>query len=463
MAGMSRRRYLGGLAATSGGLLAAACDLGIELPGVTQSKPAVAIRVLTFPVTEQETIWQEIGARFAEGHPRLTLMQQGFPLPSALVAPHEWINELAASGDLFDVIEFGPLVTAQLAGQDLLLDLTHYIKRDGYDLSDYWPGVVAAVRWQGALLALPTEATPNVLYSNPALFAQVDLVVPAAAWTWEQLLAAARKLTDRAAAEPVFGLALSYPHAYQVVLPWLWSNGGAMLSADLSRSLVAQPEAQAALQWLVDLTLVHEVSPTPPPPPPPAPSGEGPVVRRVEEIVPSGPELFAEGRVAMLYHSWQRPERFTGRYGRALRFTPTVAEPPRGSVEPVSLLQQSGYQIGKATEAPDAAWTFLAWWTGPAAQRWYRTNSSRSTRADPPARRSLATELVDRYGAATVAALGYARHVPLHPRILELLQAYGQGLASIWTGEQAVEAATAGVSRRQNTILEAWRKQQGAP
>ncbi len=236
-----------------------------------------------------------------------------------------------------------------------------------------------------------------------------------------------------------------------------------MLSADLSRSLVAQPEAQAALQWLVDLTLVHEVSPTPPPPPPPAPSGEGPVVRRVEEIVPSGPELFAEGRVAMLYHSWQRPERFTGRYGRALRFTPTVAEPPRGSVEPVSLLQQSGYQIGKATEAPDAAWTFLAWWTGPAAQRWYRTGSSWSTRADPPARRSLATELVDRYGAATVAALGYARHVLLHPRILELLQAYGQGLASIWTGEQTVEAATAGVSRRQNTILEAWRKQQGAP
>ena len=463
MASLSRRRYLGGLAATTGGLLAAACDLGVELPSVTRSKPAVAVRLLTFPVAEQETIWQEIGARFAEEHPHLSLMQQGFPLPSGPLAPHEWVNELAASGDLFDVIEFGPLVTAHLAGQDVLLDLQHYTRRDGYDLSDYWPGAVAAVRWQGQLLALPTAATPAVLYCNAALLAQAGLVVPKAAWTWEQLLTAARKLTDRSAAEPVFGLALASPHAYWDTLPWLWGNGGAMLSADLSRSLVAQPEAQAALQWLVDLTLVHEVSPSAPPPPPVL-SGEGPVVRRVAEIVPSGPELFAEDRVGMLYHQWQRPERFTGRYGRALRFTPALAEPPRGSVGPVSILQQSGYQIGKATEAPDAAWTFLAWWAGPAAQRWYRTGSSWRERAGPPARRSLATELVDQYGAATVAALSYVRHVPPHPRILELLQAYSQGLASIWTGEQTVATATAGVARRQNMILEEWRqKQQGTP
>lgn len=462
MASLSRRQYLGGLTAASGGLVAAACDLGVELPGVTRSKPAVAIRVLTFPVTDQETIWQEIGARFAAEHPHLTLMQQGFSLPSAPVAPHEWINKLAASGDLFDVIEFGPLVTAQLAGQDVLLDLQHYIKRDDYDLSDYWPGAMGAVRWQGTLLALPTAATPDVLYCNAVLLAQAGLTVPKAAWTWEQLLAAARKLTDRAAAEPVFGLALSSPHVYQGTLPWLWGNGGAMLSADLSRSLVAQPEAQAALQWLVDLTLVHGVSPIPSPPPP-APSGAGPVVRRVEEIVPSGPELFAEGRAGMLYHSWLRPERFIGRYGRALRFTPALAEPPRGPVGPVSLLSQSGYQIGKATEIPDAAWTFLAWWAGPAAQRWYRTTSSWSARAGPPARRSLASEFADRYGATTVAALSYARHVPPHPRILELLQAYSQGLASIWTGEQTVEAATAAVSRRQNMILEAWQQKQGTP
>ena len=108
MAGLSRRQCLGGMAAASGGLLAAACDLSLELPGFTQSKPAVAIRVLTFPVADQETIWQEVGARFAAEHPPLTVMQQGFPMPSAPVAPHEWVNELAASGDLFDVIEVRP-------------------------------------------------------------------------------------------------------------------------------------------------------------------------------------------------------------------------------------------------------------------------------------------------------------------------------------------------------------------
>ena len=40
-------------------------------------------------------------------------------------------------------------------------------------------------------------------------------------------------------------------------LPWLWANGGAMLNADRSESLVARPEAQQALQWLSDLTLTQ--------------------------------------------------------------------------------------------------------------------------------------------------------------------------------------------------------------
>ena len=128
-------------------------------------------------------------------------------------------------------------------------------------------------------------------------------------------------------------------------------------------------------------------------------------------------------------------------------------EPPRGPVQPASSTVLDGYHIARATEAPDEAWNFLAWWTGRAAQHWYRTSSSWSTRADPPARRSLASEFADRYGAAALAALGYARHVPLHPQLSDLLHVYDEGLQPVWRGEQSVATATAEVAGRQNELL----------
>ena len=76
----------------------------------------------------------------------------------------------------------------------------------------------------------------------------------------------------------------------------------------------------------------------------------------------------------------------------------------------------------------------------------------------PPARRLLASEFVDWYGAATLAALACARPLPLHPESNELLKAYDQGLVPVWKGEQTVAEATAAIASEQNTILENWRR-----
>ena len=86
----------------------------------------------------------------------------------------------------------------------------------------------------------------------------------------------------------------------------------------------------------------------------------------------------------------------------------------------------------------------------------------------PLARRSLAGEFVDRYGAVTLAALAYARPLPLHPKWYDLVKAYDQGLVPVWKGERSVAEATAAIASEQNAILEEWRrkqqqKQQGTP
>ena len=320
MSGMSRRRYFGGIAAVTGGLLAAACDPGVGPTVTTQSsKPAVTIRVLTTldAVPEAlDVIWKEIGTRFAEEQPHLTLERHDFGVlgtPWDQRPLHELIRELVAAGELADVFQTIATLTGLYFTEGALLGLSHYAKRDGYDLTDYWPAVLTAARWQGELLALPIEISPQLLYCNAELFAQAGVTVPDQAWSWEDFLAAAQKLTDRAAPAPVYGFTPSSAFDYVDTLPWLWGNGGAMFSADLRQSLVAQPEAQAALQWFADLGLAHHVTPR-------ADTLDG-----TERL-----SLFVAGQAAMFSFSWAPPGEITDIRLQAPRFRYVAVEPPRG-------------------------------------------------------------------------------------------------------------------------------------
>ena len=309
------------------------------------------------------------------------------------------------------------------------------------------------MQWQRKLYGLHTEVRPTMLWLNEALFAQAGLVIPTTAWTWPQFRDAVRQLTDRQQPEPIFGFALDVQVFF--TLPWIWANGGAMLSADRSESLVARPEAQQALQWLSDLTLTQAFT-----------LWEADY-RRTNDI--DVVELFLDGRVALLYGPWISERFFTEAFGRAPQFSLATVEPPRGPVRSVSFLGQflGAYHLSKTARVPDDAWRFLRWWTSAATQRQFQAEQQNGL-VFPPARRSLAGEFVDRYGAATIAALAYARPLPLHPKWYDLVKAYDQGLVPVWKGEQSVAEATAAIAGEQNAILAEWRrkqqqKQQGTP
>ena len=197
-----------------------------------------------------------------------------------------------------------PYFTSHLFVGDAAVDLLPFLRSDKYDLSDYWPGAIEAMQWQRKLYGLHTEVRPTLLYCNETLFAQAGLGVPTTAWTWPQLRAATKRLTDRQRPKPVYGFGLDVQVFF--TLPWVWGNGGAMLSADRSESLVARPESQEALQWLRDLSLTQAFG-----------LWEADFSRANDiDVV----ELFLEGRVAMSYGLWINESAFTQLLGRALQF-----------------------------------------------------------------------------------------------------------------------------------------------
>ena len=470
---MSRRRFLRGTAAAMGSLLAAACDLRlpstapVEAPGAAtavpprpqggvpaRANPPRTIQVLTWadwPEVHSDVL-DLLAEEFSSRHPQLTVDWQPFPLAHDPDSPGfgQQIAQLHSAGLLFDVIHLFPALANHLFIGDAAVDLHPFIRSDKYDLSDYWPGAIEAMQWQRKLYGLHTEVRPNVILLNESLFAQAGLGVPTTAWVWTQFLAAAKQLTDRRQSQPSFGFALAV-QLHPVTLPWVWANGGAMLNADRSESLVAQPAAQEALQWLRDLALSHEVAPR---------EADS---RQADAL--GAWHLFLDGRVAMLYGLWISERALTQVLGRAPQFSSTLVEPPRGPVQSGSFLgSPSGtYHLSRTARLPDDAWHFLRWWTSAETQRRFQAEQQNGF-VFPPARRSLAGEFVDRYGAATLAALAYARPLPVHPKWYDLVQAYDRGLVPVWQGEQSVAAATAAIASEQNAILAEWRlKQQGTP
>ena len=473
MSRVARRSYLTGSAALLGGILAAACDRSEARrrpPDVAGSStptphlqpgrpivPAPAKGTVTLPILVQlewisahRDILRDLAIRFTDQHPHLRIKWQQRPWRTvANGLERERGVRMAAAGQLGAVIADHTAIIAVLVAARALLGLNRLIARDRYPLADYWPAAVQALQWQGDHFGLQTAVVPTVLYYNPVLVTAAGVTVPTQPWTWTQFLAAAQQLTAR----PVFGFALS-EHRAADILPWLWSYGGRMVNADFRASMIAQPEALDALQWLLDLTFVHRVSP------------------QAADLQRAGTQsslalLMQRRQLGMLYGTWHSKSLLAKWYGQAPY---AVAEPPTGPQQAATSLGEGqsfslqSFSIVKDSGNDDGAWTFLSWWTSRDTQQVFHASRSGEAYAGVPARRSLVDEQPTRYAAGTVAALASARAAPLHPTWRELVRALDAGLAPLWDGQQDVAAAMAAVAQRQNAILDRWWQQQrGSP
>ena len=461
MASVSRRQCLTATASLVGGLLAAACDIGgSQTPQEGESspptprplpKPAEAPAATKQSVTLQvftglglsamhQGFWHRGGPKdaFESKHPHIKVEWQRLSRTPAGKPPSEAFSALIASDDPIDVVQFPSGWTGLAVAQGGLLALDQLIARDHYDLTDYWPGLLAASRWRGALYALATNAVPFPLLCNATLFADAGLTVPPGGWSWEQFLAAARTL----AIPPVYGFVFPFNSHLPLTLSWIRGNGGDMLSDDLGRSLVNRAAAQEAVQWLADLVHIHTVTQT---------ADEAASGRQINA-------LWKAGRVAMVHQGWL-PE--ASRRRSAPTGEVAYAELPRGPVHPASYMAIpfGAWYISSASSVTDEAWAFLMWWTSAEVQRDYHAfghDQSYVALLTPPARQAVASEFEQRYGRVTLASLAHGQSVPLHPALPALLVAFQQGLAPVFTGQQSVAEATAAVTQEQDNILAQW-------
>ncbi|MGV2126623.1 ABC transporter substrate-binding protein [Agrobacterium vitis] len=133
-----------------------------------------------------------------------------------------------STGQAPDIITVDNPEHALFASRGAFLDLTDMIaKSDVIKPANYFPGPLASVTWKDRYFGVPKATNTIALYYNRDMFKAKGLDPLKPPQTWDELLAAARKLNDPA--KNVYGLAFSAKASEEGTfqfLPWAQMGGG---------------------------------------------------------------------------------------------------------------------------------------------------------------------------------------------------------------------------------------------
>ena len=146
------------------------------------------------------------------------------------------------------------------AKRSFFTDLGPYLKSFKFSMDDvyYIPEICT---YENKLLAVPFQLNMFDWTYNKTLFRQQGVAPPADTWTVDQMLTAARTLTQ--SEKNVWGLDWNITTGN----PNLWitpirANGGTLLNQTFTRTTLNDPVAVDTLQLLVDVINKHQVAPS---------------------------------------------------------------------------------------------------------------------------------------------------------------------------------------------------------
>jgi multiple sugar transport system substrate-binding protein len=254
-----------------------------------------------------------------------------------------------AAGSPPDVFLINYRRYGQFAARDVLTAVGPPLQAAGLDLGAYYPEPLAAFTRNGELVCLPQNLSSLVVYYNRDRFEAAGVPLPAPGWGWDDFLSAAKALTEDTDGDGLTDLhGLGVENSLIRFAPFIWQAGGELVDdTDNPTTLtIDTPEARAAIQWFIDLSLVHKVVPTEP-----------------EVLALSDEDRFMAGTTAMLLQS----RRVVPTLREIDAFVWDVAPLPVGE-EAAGILHSDAYCVAAASDNPEAALSFVRWAAGPEGQ-----------------------------------------------------------------------------------------------
>jgi len=236
------------------------------------------------------------------------------------------IHLLFASNTAPDVIFINNLYLPIYANAGLLMP----VQEDYAELEKvFYPKALIALSWNGELYAIPRDISNLVIYYNKDIFDKYNIAYPNSGWTFDDFLKTAQKLTHK---PQIFGVSFDEESLYY--LPFVMSEGGGILSDNLSELIIDSKESRKGLDFYADLRKKYDVAP-----------------KKNESASATMAQMFLQERLAMhLSGRWLTPK-----YREEAKFDWDVAAFPKGDKGSIVPMDASGWAVAKSSKHPAEA------------------------------------------------------------------------------------------------------------
>ena len=164
---------------------------------------------------------------------------------------------LFATGEQGDLYQLDQHVVPVFGPKGLLQDISSTLASLKFDVNSVYD-VPNITHWNGKRHGMMIQLQTFTTIYNVDAFQKAGVKIPAATWTWDDWLDSARKLNLPLEATPQWGTTLS-GEPYHM----FWSANAPYLSATGTMAQWDTPACRNVVQWMVDLTQRHRVTPTP--------------------------------------------------------------------------------------------------------------------------------------------------------------------------------------------------------
>ena len=221
-----------------------------------------------------------------------------------------------------------------------LTDISRLIKNDSHDLQkSFFKESLEALTYKGKLYAIPRDISNLVIFYNKDLFDEYKVPYPKSNWTYNDFLSTAQKLTHDTNNDnrpDIFGFGFEELSLFWT--PFLWSNGGGIISSDLKTVEINKPESIKSIQFYADLRNRYHVAP-----------------KKDESASAKMSQFFIQGKLAMQINGrWAVP-----RYRKDLNFRWDIAPFPNGTKGSIVDADASGWAISESSSHKKEAWRLI--------------------------------------------------------------------------------------------------------
>jgi multiple sugar transport system substrate-binding protein len=438
VAARTRRRVWAAGGSGLGAAVAVACGVGDGASGgaaggdAPSLKTGVTLRMMQYGTQPEVITKQEVLRQFEAEHPGLKA-----ELDNGSAGYADKLAAATAGGEPPDVFWFDPALFLEYARRGFLLDLAPLIRRDKYDLTDFFERALAQYEWQGKRYGMPKDFPARGMYFNQNAFQDNGIAPPAVTyadngWTWDRFLDAAQKLTRERNGAANYGWTMGT--GFREWMVWVYANGGEFVDKDATECLLHEPAAVDALQLLQDVRTKYRCMP------PPADVQAG--------------ATFALGRVAMIESG---PFNIGNLRRDAKDFTWDAGPMPRGrNGRYAATGGGAGQGIAPGSKHPEEAWALLKHVMSPDS---IMTEIVRE-HLNMPGRKSLANSkeylgsgLPPKNIKAFVDGLNALRVDPQTTNWGEINAATVREIAPLWPGEKSARDVAFSIKRAVDTLL----------